>query len=215
MTYDKLMQSLDNLVVRDPYVITFEVLWGFLFLTTLIIFYACLHLIIRESKQLRMGDGSKVPFIKALPKKLKENEVALLLTTMVGVIALGGVFYFYNKGTYTLEDKQTYSSSKITDWEQGKDFKSYLKTLPVQKTEVTLIDSDSDSHTPSTSAVIVLGGSKQKVTVSLKDVYKVRKENLRKDEPKSTYLEYIVIPKKITYNYPKGKVIPLKLVQVW
>lgn len=213
MTYTKLIESLDHIRAIDSDSKLLFIL--FTIVSSILALLAVLNLvvIIKESKTLKRGNGDKVPFRKALYQKLKEYFLGFPCLLFATGVTLSFAISFHNMSVMTLEMKQTMRSTEVANWESGKDFKAYLKSLPIHQ---MAIDEDEIKSTNfGVEVPISYKGGTEDSYIDTKDVYKVRKEELRKDEPKHTYLEYIVIPKNITYNYQKGKIIPLKLVQVW
>lgn len=136
MTYEKLMQLLDRLPVNDPITsfisLTFAIISIvfalFVFFTLDIIFIPSLDETEEEKERYR-----NTRYTIRLKQRFKEKTPAL------NVFGVGAIIFFLiswvsnNNLGLNLEEKKKTQNTTISAWEKGKDFKSYLETLPTKR----------------------------------------------------------------------------------
>lgn len=204
MTYEKLMKSLDHVDMTN-----FNILTALFGIIVIIVGFICL-----------IGTNITITEDYKSKSKVKKFLFHTLVTVIFSAITLGGVGLFkheLDKPQLTIKEKQSKenaNSYEINDWED-ENVPKYLNQLLLERTPIEKY-SDTDKHDGTTEVTFVNPetNQKEKVDVDNEDIHKATRSSLSKDEPQETYLQYSIIPKKITYNYPKGKLVNIKLIYV-
>lgn len=207
MTYVELMKSLDKLEVfmLTPVLFAFGIL---LVLGSLGCIIVILCNMIRDKKT-----SGKV-------KDMYTSVFALILLSILAVCSTQLLDTKYLHFKLNLAEKQSEENandSKILAWEKEY-IPKYTANLPIEKVPIVKYSDTKEEDGDDTKTKVLIvnpqTNKKEEVTIENKDIHEVTKASLDEDEPKQTYVQYAVLPKTITYKYPKNKKVDKKLIYV-
>lgn len=211
MTYDQLMHSLDSIKAMNNYGALLVIL---ICIFTLSVFIVS-GLISVSIQKMKKATGSFTQrFKKGFPLG---TLIPLLILISLAIISVKVGNTQVHKG-YTLEEKKTQPSSDIDAWEEKNQdqLRKYFKTLP--QVTIPLAEVELNANPRYDNGTVTFKDPKTKKEVQAnyleEDVFNVREEDLKKDEPKESHLTYVKLPHDITYNYQKGDIVVLEIVKI-
>lgn len=208
MTYKQLMKSLDK-ITAYPMVLNFVTLMLIFIGLAFIVGLFCLYL---------MGLTAE----EEKDKLNKKDKKFILWGTLICVIVVIASYFTRDNSVLSLKEKQTVKSSQVEKWEAGNDIQDYFITLPNNRSKIiTAAPTEkvySRSYHENGYNITIEDPYYPTVKISLfvkvGYVLNENRDNLGKDEPQESYLEYHIVPKTISHNYRKGTIIPTKAVLV-
>lgn len=175
----------------------------------------------KKMKKLNPGDKN-LPESTTMHLIEKDSDIfqisaffTVILTIFVGVYYVANAFC--PEKEYTLKQKQTVEISEIDNWlnTNKRDINKYFNTLDKKYVLVKEDDIGYNRSRMDNSSTYYVRVENKNYTLDSSQVYKVNVKDAPKGAPTETFLQYSKMPKQLTYKYPEGKKVNIRLYIIW